>query len=229
MKKKNISLWVFIAVIIILFIFSSYITNESKDLINKYIDGGFFGMLTYLCVIIAEIIFAPVNPLPLVPIATGIWGWKISGMLTLIGWTIGSLIAFGIAKKSLLFLEKRDMLEKIRKIENIIPERNIFLGILILRLAAPFDLISYGIGLVSKVNWKVYTLATFIGYAPLAFILAYLGTFSVFYQIVVLLIGTIVIYLLFIEYKKGKKLKKRVSKLKNKFEKKFKYANDLED
>ena len=114
------------------------------------------------------------------------------------------------------------MLEKIRKIENIIPERNIFLGIIILRIVAPFDLISYAIGLISKVDWKVYTLASFIGYVPLAFILAYLGTFSMFYQIMVFLIGLIILYFLFIEYKKDKKLKKRVKKLKNKFEKKFK-------
>ncbi len=222
MKKNNLSLWIFASIIIILFLFSSYITHESQDLINKYIDKGIVGMLIYLMMIIIEIVIAPINPLLLVPIATGIWGWVISGILTLIGWTIGSLIAFSIARRSLYFLEKRSMLEKISKIEKIIPERNVFLGIIILRIAAPFDLVSYAIGLVSKVNWKTYVLATFIGYAPLSFILAYLGTFSLFYQLGVLLIGMIILYFLFKEYKKDKKLKVKVTKLKNKFEKKFK-------
>ena len=222
MKKNNISLWIFIAIIAALFIFSSYLTNQSEDFINEYINNGFLGMLIYLCMIIVEIIFAPINPLPLVPIATGIWGWKISGILTLIGWTFGSLIAFTIAKKSINFIDNRKIFEKVRKIENIIPERNVFIGIIILRIAIPFDLISYGIGLVSKVDWKVYTLATFIGYAPLAFILSYLGTFSLVYQLIILVIGIILIYLLIKEYKKDDKLKNRVGRIKNKYERKFK-------
>src|SRR3989344_7728838 len=138
---KNKAIWIFIAVILVLFIFSSYITNESEEFINKHIDKGIFGMLIYICAIMLEIIFAPINPLPLVPIATGIWKWKIAGVLTLIGWTLGSLIAFTIARRGVSLFEKRYAFQKIRKVEKIIPEKNVFLGLILIRITLPFDLI----------------------------------------------------------------------------------------
>src|SRR3989344_8313437 len=126
MKGQNISLWIFAFVIIVLFIFSSYIAVESKEFFEGFVDNGIKGMTIYVFMIILEIVFAPVSILPLIPVATAIWGWFLSGVLVLIGWTIGSMIAFGIARKGVHLFEKQYAFKKIRRVEEIIPEQNIF-------------------------------------------------------------------------------------------------------
>ncbi len=220
MKKGAI--WIFIAIVLVLFVFSSYLTNQSLDFFKNNIHPGLTGMLLYILIIILEIIFAPVSIVPLIPVASAIWGWQLAGVLTLFGWTVGSLAAFIIARRGVHFFEKRYTFEKIRRVEGIIPEKNVFLGLILLRITLPFDLISYAIGFFSGVDWKVYTLASFIGFIPLAFTLAYLGTFSLMYQIILFILGILIVIIFIKVYHRDQKLKKKVTKFKHGLEKKFK-------
>ncbi len=222
MVKKKLSFTAIILFIFTLFILSSIFAEDIVNFFKNIVGEGFLGMIVFIIVIVFEIIFVPLNPVPFIPLATNLWGWKISGTLILIGWTMGSLLAFLIARKSRTYLEKKVSFDKIRKIEKVIPERNVFLGIILLRICAPFDLISYGIGFFSKVDWKVYLFASFIGYAPLAFALAYLGAISIFYQILLLILGFLIIYFFILEYKTDKNLKKKVKKFEKRLNKKFK-------
>ena len=63
------------------------------------------------------------------------------------------------------------------------PKRNLFFSIIFLRIAVPADIISYAIGLFTDIRFIVYSLATFIGYAPLAFLLAYAGTLPIYIRV----------------------------------------------
>lgn len=215
--KNRTSLWIIVFAIVILFIFSSYLTQQSVGFFKELIGDGAKGMMLYVLFVILEVVVAPVSVVPLIPVATAIWGWLVSALLFLIGWTLGSLIAFQIARRhGVPLLKREDTFKKIRKIENIIPERNIFWGIVLLRFTIPLDLLSYAIGIFSGVNWKVYTLATLVGFAPLTFALAYLGTFSTMYQIILFVFGLIISSFFFSYYKKHDKIKEKIKKKWNK-------------
>jgi uncharacterized membrane protein YdjX (TVP38/TMEM64 family) len=62
-----------------------------------------------------------------------------------------------------------------------------------LRIAIPVDLLSYALGLFSKVRYRDYALATIIGISPLAFILAYLGTLPFIFQMIALSVALVLI------------------------------------
>ena len=127
MEEKGNSNVLFFLAIIVLFVFTSYITQKNITFLENLIGGGITGILIYLAIITLEIVFAPVSVAPLIPLASAIWGWQISGLLSLVGWTIGSLVAFLIGKKyGTPLIEKKEYFKKIRKFESVIPQRNIF-------------------------------------------------------------------------------------------------------
>jgi len=70
-------------------------------------------------------------------------------------------------------------------LEKKIPKENLFLGIIFLRMVIPVDILSYALGLFSKIKTRDYLLATIIGVSPFAFIFAYLGRMPFYYQIFV--------------------------------------------
>jgi uncharacterized membrane protein YdjX (TVP38/TMEM64 family) len=220
MVKKKTSIYLIALSVLVLFILFSIAANLFVEQIQSYIGSNFLGMTFYILVFILEILAAPITAVPLIPFATSLWGWAIAGTLTLIGWTIGSSLVFLITRKwGTPFLRKRKLLTHIEKFEHLVPERNIFIGIVLLRFFLPFDIISYAIGLLSDVKFKTYFAATVIGFAPLAFILAYGAKFSLNWQLLLLAVGIIIIFLFFKFSKKNKdKVKDKAQKV---WDKKF--------
>lgn len=154
----------------------------------------FLGMIIYVIISIIAIVIAPVSALPLMPVASNLWNPPIAAILSIIGWTIGSLIAFIISRKYGINLIKRFIpLNKIYKLEKIIPKENIFWSVVFLRITIPVDILSYALGLFSKMKTREYLLATIIGITPFAFIFAYLGKMPFQYQILALILALITI------------------------------------
>ncbi|MBI2459741.1 MAG: VTT domain-containing protein [Parcubacteria group bacterium] len=153
-------------------------------------------MAAYIFFTIIAVVFAPVSTLPLIPLATSVWGWFIAGMLSIVGWTIGAQIAFYIARyfgKPLV--KKLISFDKLNKFENYFPKQNTFWAVVFFRMVIPVDVLSYALGLFSRMNGFSYFLATLIGVAPFAFILAYAGTLSVGFQIAALGAGFMMIFI----------------------------------
>src|SRR4030042_6483979 len=182
--KEGIKAGVVLAGIVVIFVIISYIIQ--KELINL----GFFSdnvaiiLLFYLAILVAEAVIAPINTMPLIPLASAVFGWWQAAIYTLIGWTLGAFVVFIISKKyGKLLIRKLVSLEKLEKYERIIPTEHIFINIIILRIFMPIDVVSYALGLFTNIKKSTYLLATLIGYAPLAFFVAYLGTVSTFYQV----------------------------------------------
>lgn len=174
MRKKTFFSLLGMLLILSLFIIVSYFTQENLPYIQGLISNTFVGMGAYFLIVILETVLAPITIIPLIPLATGLWGWFLAGLLTLIGWTFGSLLAFFIARKGgVPLIERFVPLKKIQKVEKLILEEHLFIGIILLRILIPIDVVSYAIGLFSSVSWKKYTLASFIGFIPLSFFLAY--------------------------------------------------------
>jgi uncharacterized membrane protein YdjX (TVP38/TMEM64 family) len=209
--KENIKSIIGIILIIVLFILASYIVKNNLDFFKNYIKDDFVGMIIYVLILIVSIILAPINEIILVPIATALWGWFIAALLTLLGWVIGASIAFILGRRyGVPLIRKILPLKEIYKYQEFISKENTFVGIIFLRIAIPIDVISYAIGIFTNVNLTHYFFATLIGFLPLAFFLAYLGTLPAHMQITgfILFLLIVIIGFLSVKHKPIKKIKK---------------------
>jgi uncharacterized membrane protein YdjX (TVP38/TMEM64 family) len=153
----------------------------------------------YLAMMFVASVVAPIGATPLIPIVAPIIGPFATAVYSVIGWTVGAIVAFCIARyggKPLL--ERFVNMERVYAYERMIPQRTQFLAIVLLRILVPVDFISYAIGLLSSVSLWQYSLATFIGVIPLSVILPYASTaaLSQRYSDMLLLIAGLVAVLL---------------------------------
>lgn len=189
--------------IIFLFLLASYLIQNNIGNIDDYIVDGYYGALIFVFIEIIATVFAPISAIPLLPLMSETYGWFIAGLLSIVGWTIGSVIAFMLARRyGAPLVRKLISLEKISEIEKKIPETNFFWSIVFLRMVLPVDILSYVLGLFSKVKFNIYFWATLIGITPFAFVLAYLGTLPLYYQVSFFITGILFLILGYLLYKK---------------------------
>jgi uncharacterized membrane protein YdjX (TVP38/TMEM64 family) len=173
-----------IAGVVLLFLLSSWLVQANLDAVRLAIGDDGQGMVIYVLASIATIVLAPVATVPLIPIAAGLWGGFITGLLNILSWSIGAMIAFAIARMvGIRFVRRIVSLERLNRIEKSIPERGMFWTIVFLRMVIPVDILSYALGLFSRVRAGLYFWATLIGITPFAFILAYAGRIPFFWQV----------------------------------------------
>ena len=89
------------------------------------------------------------------------------------------------------------------------PEKHLFLTIVFLRMAVPFDFISYLLGLFSSINFKTYVLATTLGVIPMAIFLSILGTLPPLFQLVAISFLLAIFIVGYYAFKTGKRILKR--------------------
>jgi len=182
--KETIKNIVAIIIIIALFIVVSYFTKSYSSVIKEIVIlDGILGMLLYVFITVIAVVFAPVSTLPFLALASTLWGGFVSAVLSIIGWSIGSAIAFKLARRyGRPLISKLINIKKIEHFENIAPPKNMFWSIVFLRLAFPVDILSYALGLFTKIPFGVFMYATVLGLAPFAFIFAYAVNFPISYQ-----------------------------------------------
>ena len=202
--KNKIKAVIPVAIIVALFVVSAFYSQKYGEEAKIFVErGGVFGMVAYVAIAVIATVAAPISAAPLIPIAANVWGVAATAMLSILGWTVGSRIAFVIGRKYGLPLAQKFF--SVRNIENLhkhIPKERIFWSVVVLRIMIPVDLLSYALSIFSVLSWKKYTLATIIGISPFAFIFAYLGTLPISYQIFSIPAG---ILLIFIVYASGGK------------------------
>ncbi len=178
----------------ILLLLSSYIVQTNLGTLEKFISKGILGMTVYVFVEIVSIVIAPVTTLPILFIASNLWGWFVAGILNFIGWTIGSILAFLVARKyGVTIIKKFIPIKKVYEIQNKIPRKHFFWSVVLLRIIVPADILSYALGLFTKMSTRNYVLSTIIGIIPAAFIYSYLGAIPTEFLVIVLLIVGILI------------------------------------
>jgi len=194
LRNKEVLKNTIIAIIIIaFFIITSYLAKEYSNQVEQIIGlKGFIGIILYTIITVIAVVFAPVSTLPFIAIASVLWGGFISAILSVIGWVIGSAIAFGLARRyGRPLISKFINIKKIEHFENIIPPKNQFWMIVFLRLVLPVDLLSYALGIFTKVPFSIFMYATVIGLIPFAFIFAYAVNLQTSYQIIAGSLGLI--------------------------------------
>jgi uncharacterized membrane protein YdjX (TVP38/TMEM64 family) len=184
----------------VLFLLVAYVSMTYHNHIEHYLGAyTYTGPLLYILITITATVIAPVSATPLIPIATSIWGPFLSALFSIIGWSIGAVIAFALARRFGYPVIKRFVsMRRIQQYAERIPKKNLFWGVLVLRLTLPVDILSYALGLFSTMPVTSYTIATVLGITPFAFLFAYTATLPLWLQAGVLfVIGT----LLFVTYK----------------------------
>ena len=203
-KKNKIKAVIPVAIIFALFIISAFYSQKYGEEAKIFVErGGVFGMVAYIVIAVIATVAAPISAAPLIPIAANVWGVAITAALSILGWTIGSLIAFAIGRRyGLPLAQKFFSVRNLESMHKHIPKEKIFWSVVLLRIMIPVDLLSYALGVFGVLGWRRYTLATIIGITPFAFIFAYLGTLPISYQLFSIPAG---ILLIFIVYASGGK------------------------
>lgn len=199
-------------VIIVVFIASAYLSQFYSQSLQGLIEGHeLFGKFFYVLITIASVVAAPVNTLFLLPIATALWGPVTAALLSIVGWTIGGFFAYYIARRYGKPIVRRFVnLEKIDRIQHIIPKHNIFIWLVLARMTVSVDILSYALGLLLPIPYVTYTLATLIGVTPFAFIFAYSASLPPMYILFSVILAIIAMGLGFLWIQTA--LKNQVSK-----------------
>ncbi|MBI2096381.1 MAG: TVP38/TMEM64 family protein [Candidatus Taylorbacteria bacterium] len=197
MKNKFFKQFVALIVIILLFMLASFLADKySERLAGIVSNRDELGLTLYFLLQVAAIVVAPFSVFPLLPVASALWGPIFTALVNIIAWTIGAVIAFGIARRwGQPILSRFINLQKIEKIRRIMPERHLFLNTLLLRLTVPVDILSYAYGLFVPIPLRTYIAATVLGISPFAFAFSYAATFPLRYQIVLGLVAVALVSL----------------------------------
>jgi len=133
------------------------------------------GAFLYIALLVASVVLLPFSSLPLLPIATRIFGVWMTGVLSIVGWWLGCLIAFQIARLGRSVLERFVSFEVVDRLERRIPTDINFFGIVMLRMILPVDLTSFALGLLKHLHFSIYAVASLLGIIPFAFVWSYAG------------------------------------------------------
>lgn len=164
-----------IALIILFFAGSAFLSNKYKVELQSSMEGyAMAGMVSYILIVILSEVIAPINALPLLPIAVALWGPFIGAVLSIFAWLIGSIIVYWLLQKyGRAFISKFVNLKRFDEKHLHIPEKNKFWILIGLRMIMPVDILSYLLGLFVPMSYKLYITTTAIGIIPGAFIFAY--------------------------------------------------------
>ena len=155
---------------------------------------------------ILAIVIAPVTSLPLIPIASNTYGVFITTVFFSIGGIIGSLIAFWIGRTYGKRIVKNIIsIEEAEEVSEAINKKNLFLSLIIMRIVVPADVLSYTLGIFTRVRYRIYIPTMILGTIPGAFYFSYLGSLPLFYQFIGWIGGIIMLVLiLWLTFGKGK-------------------------
>lgn len=169
----------------------------------------FWSPFAFISLAFLVVVVAPLTIIPLIPVASVVFGPFWAGLYTIIGWFLGSVVDFVIAREfGKPLLKKFVSLKTVEKYENYISREMEFWWVVLLRIIVQVDILSYALGLFSRIPLWKFSLATFIGMAPMAFIISYAGEALLqreFKNFVILAIVFIVLFsaLSYFYYKKG--------------------------
>lgn len=192
-----------IVLLAIVFIMISFAAQHYKTELTGIIkSGGMVGIFGFILLTALFVIFIiPLDIAFLIPIGAAVWGPVTTALMSISGWTLGAAAAFAIARRfGAGVVEKLIGLERIHAVERRIPKHNLFGGVILLRMLVSVDMLSYALGLFSRMPWGQYVLATMIGVAPFGFYFAYAGTLPFWYQIAAIAAAVILATVILLRY-----------------------------
>src|SRR5437867_5465557 len=164
MTRSSRKEYVWLVAIAAVLITAVFVVRAHAEPIKNFIEQHpFWGAFLYILLNVLDAVLAPGATLPLIPVAVHAWGRVVAALVTTAGWTLGSLIAFLIARRwGYPIVKKLTSRERIRQMGKYIPD-DLFWSIVLLRLVMPMDVMSYVLGLLTDISWSRYMLATAMG------------------------------------------------------------------
>lgn len=178
-----------------LFILSAWLAQVYKVEIESWVMmGGVWGVLVYVLTTVVAVVLAPISTFPLLPVAVSAWGSLLAAVYSVIGWTIGAGIAFELAKRyGRPVIAQIANLDRIDALGHKLPSSQVFVGVVLLRMVLPVDVLSYALGLFVPMSFGVYIVATFIGVIPFALVFAYAVNLSWLFQLGALAVALVAV------------------------------------
>ena len=175
--SRRTQLSVAAAIIILILVLGMFIPlAEVEHFLQRLADRPVLAAVLYVCVLAISIVALPITSLPLLPLAAHLFGVWIGGGLSVLGWWIGSIIAFLLARHvGRPILQRVVSLQALDAWEKNLPKDITFFSIILLRLVTPVDVVSFPLGLSKSLSFRTYAWATLIGITPFAFVWVWLG------------------------------------------------------
>lgn len=186
------------------FVAASFLANKYEYVISELVhSAGIYAPIGFVVLTALFVIFViPLDVVFLIPIGVSVWGPVPTALMSITGWVVGAAVAFYIARNFGSGVVKKIIgLRHVEALERRIPKRNLFWIVVLWRMAVSVDVLSYALGLISKMSFGSYVLATAIGVAPFGFFFAYAGVLPAWYQALVLVIMAISIVSILYIYK----------------------------
>ncbi len=151
---------------------------DNHDALRAQVESaGVLGPILYIIIQIVQVVIFPIPGLVITLAGGFLFGWFLGGVDTLIGITVGSLIAFKIGRTfGRPFIEKFIGKQDIAHWEKYYKKKE-KLALFISRaipLIVPSDLISY-VASITPIKFKEYAWITFLGFIPHIFIVTFFG------------------------------------------------------
>ncbi|HBH71420.1 MAG: putative membrane protein [Parcubacteria group bacterium GW2011_GWC1_42_11] len=175
--NRRLVVFLSLAVIIaLLFWYSSVLQNSFyviADLLKELaIQNKLLAIFVFILTSALAALVSPLTNIPLVPIATLIWGPIPTIIYLLFGWFIGDIIAYIIGRylgyKAVSYFVST---EKLDDWSSMVKKRATFSTALLLRIALPAEL-GYAFGII-RYPAGIYIIITFLSELPFAIISAY--------------------------------------------------------
>lgn len=202
--RSNSKQVVSLVALAVLFLLVSYLAHRYHDQLALIIEGGgVLGIVGFVLLTAIFVVFViPLDIVFLIPIGAAVFGPVPTALMSIAGWTLGAAAAFWIARHfGKPVVERLIGLERIRALERRIPKRNVFWGVVLLRMLVSVDILSYALGLASEISWGSYIVATAIGVTPFGFYFAYTSTLPFWYEVLAICLALGIASLILIKYR----------------------------
>lgn len=193
-KKKSLR---FGLIIVLLYVFASFLSSKYSVKFDELLAlDGITAEAIYVLIVALGVVLLGLSTLPILPFAVSSWGPLLAALLTVIGWTVGSQLAFIIARrygKKMVckIVDDCDLYEW----DKLLPKKNLFWSLVLARIFLPVDVISYMVGLASRMNGFLFMLSTIIGTSVFSFLFAYAAQVSAHIQFAVWLFLFLFLYI----------------------------------
>jgi uncharacterized membrane protein YdjX (TVP38/TMEM64 family) len=198
----------------ILFV-SAWFAHRYEVVITSYVTG--HSLMSYaVFVVIAFIaVVIPIwSNLFLIPFGVVAWGPVLTTVLCVTGWWVGAVFSFALGRIfQASILRKYPLLYRYADIDAIIPSRHVFIGLVVLRMTFPVDVLSYALGIFSKkVTHTMNAVSTLVGIIPFALLFAYFSEVSRMYQvgIISITVGSFAAYYVYVYFYNKKNRSEKV-------------------
>ncbi|MBI4050586.1 MAG: VTT domain-containing protein [Candidatus Doudnabacteria bacterium] len=175
--KKRV--WIFVALVVIAFLFWSSLSLQEEfdravNVLGRYIGSHqLLGVSVFVGLAGLSAMLSPFSSIPLVPAAVVIWGKLGTFFLLLSGWVLGGMATYAIGKYAAYPIFKGIVpFHKIDDYRKKISAESEFLLVFLFRLMSPAEIPGYLLGLI-RYDFIKYLLATFFAELPFAVITVY--------------------------------------------------------